>query len=244
MASQSRPNLKILHTADLHLGDDLYDRSVVRGALKGIVETAVSEAVDAVIIAGDLFDRSRPSADDVDFVLEQLALLPVPTVLLPGNHDPLEENSVYYRVDFAGQCSNLRLLRQHAGEMVNFADMRLTVWGRPTVDHNPDFRPIAEVPLRQQDHWHIGVAHGLYVPAGQETERSSLIRSGEIAATGWDYIALGHVHTFLDVSEGTVVACYPGTPVLAHSFPEGTGCVAIVHLDRELGVSARRVLIG
>jgi DNA repair exonuclease SbcCD nuclease subunit len=97
------------------------------------------------------------------------------------------------------------------------------------------------VPQRQGDRWHIGMAHGLCLPDGQDTERSSIIRTSEIASTGWDYLALGHVHGWFDVSAGSVVACYPGPPLRYRSLPENTGFVALVEFDDERGVAVRRV---
>ncbi|MCL5027272.1 MAG: DNA repair exonuclease [Chloroflexi bacterium] len=245
MPREPRPTLRLLHTADLHLGDDYGGQGLAHRALERVVDTAIARAVDIVIVAGDLFDHNRASSSDVDFVLRQLARLAMPTVLLPGNHDPLDETSIYRQADLPGRCPNVRLLSRPAGHLLRFPHLRLMVWGRPVVDHHPGFNPIADMPPRDGNHWHVAVAHGIDVPEGEASDRSSPISIGEIASSGWDYIALGHVHAFRNVSqEGKVVACYSGSPV-PPSYPgEGTGCVVIVELDDELGVSLAQVPIG
>jgi DNA repair exonuclease SbcCD nuclease subunit len=62
-----------------------------------------------------------------------------------------------------------------------------------------------------------------------ESERSSLITPQEIAASGFDYLALGHVHAHRRMHHGDTVACYPGVPA-AHLGTRETGTMAIIDL--------------
>lgn len=123
--------LKLLHTADLHIGEDCWDPCLAREALDGIVRMATAEAVDAVIVAGDLFDSNGPRQEDIDFVVRQLSQLAQLTIILPGNHDPLDEASIYREIGLASQCPNVVLIQRTGGELVNFASLGLTVWGKP-----------------------------------------------------------------------------------------------------------------
>jgi DNA repair exonuclease SbcCD nuclease subunit len=52
-----------------------------------------------------------------------------------------------------------------------------------------------------------------------------------------DYLALGHVHVFTDITHGQTRACYPGTPAPLHMGAHETGSVVVVSLDPETGVS-------
>ena len=81
-------------------------------------------------------------------------------------------------------------------------------------------------------HWFVGMAHGHFVEDRREP-RSSLITPDEIAGSGLDYLALGHVHVFRDVSQGPVRACYPGAPRI--SYAPDAGSVAIIRLDPVAG---------
>jgi DNA repair protein SbcD/Mre11 len=85
--------MKVLHTADWHAGRTLHGRDRtpdIRDALYDLVEQALAEEVDAVLIAGDLFDMPTPSAAAERVVyntLHALALEGIPIALIAGNHD-------------------------------------------------------------------------------------------------------------------------------------------------------------
>jgi DNA repair exonuclease SbcCD nuclease subunit len=88
---------------------------------------------------------------------------------------------------------------------------------------------MANAPARTRDLWHIGMAHGLYIE-DPESERSSVITAGEIEASGFDYLALGHVHVHRQIRHGRTLACYPGVPA-AHLGTRPNGSMAIVELE-------------
>jgi exonuclease SbcD len=88
--------VRILHTADWHLGQTLggFAREAEhRAALAALVDLAAREAVDAVIVAGDVFDTLNPSADAQRLYFDTLAAFraarpQAPIVVVAGNHDP------------------------------------------------------------------------------------------------------------------------------------------------------------
>src|SRR5438093_2282847 len=85
--------MRLLHTADWHVGRAIRGRS--RGeefadALAEVVGIAVAESVDAVLIAGDLYDHRSPAPEADALVFEALVRLHearIPVVAIPGNHD-------------------------------------------------------------------------------------------------------------------------------------------------------------
>ena len=84
--------MKILHTSDWHLGRTLHGVDLHDDQVRfhdWLVELAATEAVDAVVIPGDLYDRAVPPVDAVRLLSRTLArLAEVSTVILtPGNHD-------------------------------------------------------------------------------------------------------------------------------------------------------------
>ena len=227
--------LRILHTSDNHI-----DKLSTCAALGAVVDKANSLKVDMVLLAGDFIDNSRVVDEVVWETISQLSRLEMPTVLLPGNHDQLDEISIYHHEGFQSLPSNLSLMRRPEGETLLFPKLGVSVWGRPTYDHHIDFRPLQGPPPRNGPWWHIGIAHGFYVPPGEVAERSSPIFSYEIEATGYDYVALGHSDLFTDLSQGTVRAAYSGAPILTS---DGTklGSVALIHLHPERGVDIQQV---
>jgi hypothetical protein len=99
------------------------------------------------------------------------------------------------------------------GRQLVLEELGVSVWGRGLVDHHPGHRPLAEAPGRlRADLWHLGMAHGVHVPEDGESRNSSPIHAHEIAAAGFDYLALGHIHAARDVSAGASTAWYCGAP--------------------------------
>jgi DNA repair exonuclease SbcCD nuclease subunit len=144
-------------------------------------------------------------------------------------------------MDFRQAGHHVTLLDDEDGKTVTFPELHATVWGRGMVDHTPAYRPVAGAPDRTDDMWHIGMAHGLYVDY-PETERSSLITPGEIEASGFDYLALGHVHLHRQMRHGGTLACYPGVPAASYG-TRPTGSFAMVTLTPGRGakVDARSI---
>jgi len=85
--------MRFLHTSDWHLGRRFHGEDLIpaqRAFLDHLVDTARSEDVDAILVAGDIYDRAIPSLDAVRLfnrALHQLADLDVPIIMISGNHD-------------------------------------------------------------------------------------------------------------------------------------------------------------
>jgi DNA repair exonuclease SbcCD nuclease subunit len=244
VAPRRKRALKILHTADIHLDSDSYGtpeqrqahRALFRRCFQTIIDCALDEAVDLLLIAGDLFDHNRVPDETVLFVQEQLQRLRQPVVILPGNHDCLYTNAVYDRYDVAAACDKAQVITELNGQVLEFPDLDLVLWGRAMEEHGPDFRPLEYLPTRYDQRWHIAMAHGFFYETQEAPERSSPIFAEEIRDTGWDYIALGHQHTLTGVSQGKVVAYYPGSP-LVDWYSEGLkGHILLLDLRPENGI--------
>lgn len=91
--------MKFLHTGDLHIGKRLFEASVLEDQahiLEQIYEIALEERVQAVVLAGDLYDRSVPPAEAVtllDDFLTGLIQAGIPVIAVSGNHDSPERLS-------------------------------------------------------------------------------------------------------------------------------------------------------
>lgn len=205
----------MLHTADVHLDSDGYGtpdhRARSRRTFERLVDRALGDDVDLVLIAGDLFDHNRVADETVAFVRGELGRLRQPVVILPGNHDALDTNAIYDRHDLTAGARHVYVIRGLDGECIEFPELDAVVWGRAMEEHEPGFQPLAHIPRR--DHrWSLAMAHGFYYDERRTPERSSPIFAEEIRDTGWDYLALGHQHVQTDVSQGRVTAWYAGAP--------------------------------
>jgi len=234
--------LKIVHTSDVHLFDG-EEGMPVRKAFSQVVDVVLEAESDLFLIAGDFFDHNRIHSDVIDFVYEELARVRCPVVIIAGNHDCWgEERAILQRMDFrAGAGHHVTMLDQVEGATVEYPELHATVWGRCMLEHTLENKPMAGSPARTRDMWHIGMAHGLYVDY-EETGRSSLITPREIETSGFDYLAMGHVHVHQQVRHGNTVACYPGAPVPYYGSKAGS--VALIDLVPGEGVRVAEHRLG
>ena len=213
-------------------------RNAAEQAFANIVNIVEQEQVDLFLIVGDLFDHNRIQDDDIAFVESQLRRVDCPVVLIPGNHDVHDERSVWHRFNFSELGSNVVPLTERDGEVHDFANLQVRIWGRGMVEHSPDNRPLADVASRRDGYWHVGMAHGHVVPE-RVGFASSQISFAEIEASGLDYLALGHVHVWEEVTQGDTIAFYSGSPVAAFA-SSGGGHFASVTLDIEHGITVNK----
>lgn len=124
--------MRLLHTSDWHLGRSFHRVSMLdaqRDFLTGLLATVEDEGVDAVLVAGDVYDRAVPPLAAVtlfDEALHRLAAMGVPTVMISGNHDSarrlgvgsglMEHAGVHLRTDPEG-CGTPVLLSDAHGDV-------------------------------------------------------------------------------------------------------------------------------
>ncbi len=220
--------LKIAHTSDVHLHDG-EGKERVQKAFTRVVDEVLESGAELFLIAGDLFDHNRVKGQCIDYVYEQLSRVTCPTVIIAGNHDCFDNaKSVLREMDFTLAGEHVHMLDEIEGKHIELPQLHASVWGRCMTDHSPENLPMAGSPGRIRDLWHIGMAHGLFVDY-PESGRSSLITPDEIAASGFDYLALGHVHVHSQMRYGKTLACYPGAPVPYYS-ERHAACVTMVDL--------------
>lgn len=198
------PTVRFLHASDVHIDDSPGgDRGLVQ-----LVDAALERAVDLVLLVGDTFDDNRVSPATLASFVGHLDRLRVPVVVLPGNHDPYMDNSVYHRTDLP---AHVTVLTDGTGTTLELPDLGVELWGRPHLSF-ADHRPLDGLPPRGAQPWQVALAHGHLVRYAEDQHRSYLITSEEIAACDRDYLALGHWDVQRDVSAGGVTAWYSGSP--------------------------------
>jgi DNA repair protein SbcD/Mre11 len=251
--------MRLLHTADWHLGRSLNGASFhadQEALLAGPFLDLVRDVrPDALLVAGDVFDRAVPPADSVallDELLRRIVLdLRVPVVLIPGNHDEAR------RLAFGAPLlrgAGLHIADSARGEAIRFRDahgevavlasgyasplMLATLFAPEAVaDHDAGFgcicrhlRGLCEPGLRS-----VVVAHA-FVAGGAECDSERALAVGGAKAVsparfeGFHYVALGHLHRPQSLAGGRIR--YSGSP-LAYSFSEAgqAKSVTLVELD-------------
>ena len=127
--------IKILHTADLHLdsafetlspGKAAIRRSELRALPKKIASLAIREKADVVLLSGDLLDSDSMYRETGEELVENLAKIPVPVFIAPGNHDYYTEKSPYARLEMPEQ---VYLFTKDSIEYFDFPERGFRVYG-------------------------------------------------------------------------------------------------------------------
>ncbi|MFD0169451.1 exonuclease SbcCD subunit D [Streptomyces decoyicus] len=262
--------MRFLHTSDWHLGRSFHRVSLLsaqRAFLDHLVETVRTREIDAVLVAGDVYDRAVPPLAAVelfDDALHRLAGLGVPTVMISGNHDSarrlgvgsglMEQAGIHLRTDPAG-CGTPVLLADAHGPVALYglpylepAMVRDTLGAR-RADHAEVLgaamdRVRADLADRPAGTRSVVLAHA-FVTGGAVSDSERDITVGGVASVpaavfdGVDYVALGHLHGCQTLTERVR---YSGSP-LAYSFSEAGHRKSswIVDLDADGAVHAERV---
>ena len=201
-----------------------------------VVDAAVNLNVDLFLLAGDLFDHNRVKEPCLEFTVSQLSRLHCPVVMIVGNHDCLAEYSIYHKFDPAVAATDVHFIQDPAGASVDFQEYGLRIWGQGIVEHAPENQPLKDVPTEPFPGWHVGIAHGYLNTRGGDSY-SSMITEEEIAGSALDYLALGHVHVFSDMTHGDTRAVYPGSPNLMQGSRESTAAHIVLCPDDGITVN-------
>ncbi len=258
------PMLRLLHTADVHLGArhaDLGEQAAAQrerqfAAFRATVDMALAEKVDLVLVAGDLFDSNtqpRRSVERVAAELKRLADAAIRTVVIPGTHDVYDGASVYRAYDLAAlaglpaDTDRLVVLTPDRPDIA-LGPLDVVVHGRVFATKRAPRSPLAGFDAADDDRatWHVGMIHGsLHIP--ERTEHDEVVfTSEEVAASHLDYLALGHWHSTQRGRAGATLWAYSGAPEPVAIDQDRAGNVLFVTLDerdggRHVTVEERRV---
>ncbi len=258
--------MRFLHLADLHLGKQMNDVSLLPDQefiLEQIVSIADNERVDAVLIAGDVYQRSSPQAEvmaQFDRFVSQLAEQGRKVFIISGNHDSAQRISyfsslikfagVYVTEAFNGKPQSVTL-HDKAGDLI--------IWMLPFLRPSqvkrwlPEekiitYQDAMEAVLRQTPidpkKRNILLCHqfitGCETSDSEERAVGGLDNIDASVFDGFDYVALGHIHKAQKVQRETLR--YAGSP-LKYSFSEVTHkkSVVIVDAERKDDISMRTI---
>lgn len=242
--------MKLLHLSDLHLGKRVNEFSMLEDQkyiLNQILQIVINEQVNTVLIAGDVYDKSVPSAQAVtlfDDFLTRLEALECTVLLIAGNHDSperlafgahlLQKSRVYLSPVFDGRLTCCTLNDEYGP-----LDVWLMPFLKPSVvrpfypeDTMESYQDAAAVVLRSnpphQGRRSILVAHqfvtGAKTGGSEELSVGGAENIDAALFAAYDYVALGHIHSPQRVGRETVRYC--GSP-LKYSLSEARGTKSV-----------------
>ena len=195
--------MRFIHASDLHIdsplrGLDRYDgapverlRSATRSALERLVDRALAERVDFLLLAGDIYDRDWQDFHTGLFFRGQMVRLEragIRCFIVQGNHDAQGVISRQLTLP-----SNVTVFSSRAAQTVKLDDLSVAIHGRsfPEREVNEDLVPSYPPPV--SGYFNIGLLHtSLTGRAGHDTYAPTDLPT--LVAKGYDYWALGHVH--------------------------------------------------
>ncbi|MGW8455382.1 exonuclease SbcCD subunit D [Streptomyces niveus] len=239
--------MRFLHTSDWHLGRSFHRVSLLDAQaafLDHLVASALTHEVDAVLVAGDVYDRAVPPLSAVelfDRALHRLAEARVPTVMISGNHDSarrlgvgaglIDHAGIHLRTDPA-RCATPVVLADAHGDIAFYGlpylepalvreEFKAAKAGHEAVLTAALDRVRADLARRPDGTRSVVLAHA-FVAGGAASDSERDITVGGVSAVptgtfdGVDYVALGHLHGAQALTERVR---YSGSP-LAYSFSE------------------------
>ena len=262
--------MKCLHLSDQHLGRRLREADLEEDQnylLNEIFNIAVEKRVDAVLIAGDVYDRSVPTVGAVrmfDEFLTRLSQASIPVYVISGNHDSAE------RLGFADRLldeKGVHLACVFDGQLVRYPCRDdfgpVTIWAMPFLkpasvrrfypeESIESYTDAVAVVLKKANpdfsQRNVLIAHQFVTAVGWDTQRceSETLSLGTLdnvdasVFDGFDYVALGHVHSAQRVGRDTIRYC--GAP-FKYSVDEARGekGVLLVELGEKGQVDVEKI---
>lgn len=251
--------MRILHTADWHIGRSLNGYSLLEDQayfLNWLSALIQRERVDALLVAGDIYNSSVPSAAAVglldDFITDTVLRCRIPVAMIAGNHDSaqrlnfssrlLEHEGLYIAGDFSAGLKQMTL-QDANGQVKVFlfpyidpADAKQAFPDQTvgSFDQAAGLFRSKYLQGRERGGAQILLAHGFYLNFGEDVGicDSELHVGGSEAVnlgqfSGFDYIALGHLHS---PQKAGSVGRYSGSP-LKYSISEARQKKQVVLLE-------------
>lgn len=232
--------MKILHAADLHLDTPFTGRTeaevaYLKEALLSvpgkIVELCQKESCDLMLLAGDLFD-ALPTPESLRALKTALGEAGVPVLISPGNHDFCGADSPYLSEIWP---ENVHIFTKNAIESIVLPALDCRVYGAGFISMDcpallENFR------AEGSETYHIGLLHGDPL---QKNSPYCPVSQTQVAASGLQYLALGHIHKEGAFVAGSTLCAWPGCPMGRGNDETGPKGVYIVHLADRAEVEFR-----
>lgn len=238
--------LKFLHIGDVHLDTSFYSKSEdlrrklregVRKAFSKAVDLCIHESVDALLIAGDLFDNDKLSFKTEKFLVSEFNRLREKNIRVfysTGNHDP---GHMSYRANSIKWPDNVYLFKEDKVEEVDIEGhnkevlYRIISCGHKT--NNEGRNLVKGFPIKENKVPHIGLVHTMVTNAKAVSNHDRYLPCSkeDMESKNYDYWALGHIHKRQSISDKSQIY-YPGNIQGRHPREMGKKGGLLVTIDK------------
>lgn len=190
--------VKVLHCADLHLdapfvcGDALKSelrRNELLATFSSMMNYVKLNGIDLVVISGDLFESGNVTRDTAAMLKREFSDNPLCRfVIAPGNHDPYTEESIYAKEVFP---PNVFIFKNTTVSHFSFEDLGVDVYGYAFTSPELTYNPFKGIRPNRPGRINILCAHGELTSSEKGVCPISV---DDIRNSGFDYVALGHIH--------------------------------------------------
>lgn len=206
--------LKFIHAADFHLdsafaalppGQAAERRRESRELAFRLADYVNENGVQLVLLAGDLFDSAAPYRESGEALAEAFGRMKAQVFAAPGNHDWFGPGSPWVTEVWP---ENVHIFRESRMTSVDLPELGVTVSGAAFTGAEQGESLLRGFAAQENGRVQIGLLHGEIEPA---EARYDPLRREEIAASGLDYLALGHIHKRSEPKRfGKTLAAWPG----------------------------------
>jgi DNA repair protein SbcD/Mre11 len=240
--------MRFLHSADLHLDSPLRSqalknaelaatlRAASRRALARIVDTAIAQDVDALLLAGDVFDSGQidvASRAALAAELGRLGAAGIPTVMIRGNHDALLDMASYGPIGDSVVQLNRDTPTFRVGEA--------SIHGLGFTTRHVAETMLPDYPVAEPGRINIGLMH-TSLGGAEGHDPYAPCSEADLLGWGYDYWGLGHIHKRFERRSERSLAVMPGIPQGRSIRETGQGSATLIEIDGA-GVRASEVPI-
>ncbi|MBS4539261.1 exonuclease SbcCD subunit D [Clostridium sp. D2Q-11] len=207
-------SISFIHTADVHIG-----MKFTKGKITGeqgknrrdeiidtflkILDRCKERNVDYLFIAGDLFEDELCSIAELKIINDRFKLLyKTKVIMITGNHDYLNEKSLYKLIDWN---ENVYILDYNEIDKLSFEEDNIDIWGVSWQEKEKGKQDFSKIDL-DINKFNVLLLHG---DIFDKNSKYLPIDRKDIDKFGFDYIGLGHIHKHQYITDSI---CYPGSP--------------------------------
>ncbi len=211
--------MKFVHMADMHFdnkftnlanNEELINKKILeqRDVFKKIIEYIKQNKIELFFISGDLYEQEYIRKSTIEYINNLFKEIPETKIFIsPGNHDPYIKNSYYNEFNWN---ENVHIFKNKI-EKVELENVN--IYGYGFNDFYCEDSGIEEFKIEDKNKKNILVIHGSLDSSKIEDKKYNPINKNKLLQTGFDYIALGHIHKLNYNTEENQKIVYPGSAI-------------------------------